>query len=172
MLGEDVCHFMGEYRRQFGCVAGKRDQSARDIKLSGGKSEGVHRAGIQDCHFIGEIGPLGCRDKTIDRLGDQSFQPRVVIGAAIGRQDAAVLALGGRCLGRRLVRFDRHEAGAGGSLEPAEVAAGTERQGRTKNRRRDNAARFLRVFLARKCCHASICPLLQAPLPLLPGSPA
>jgi len=88
----------------------ERDQPASDIKLPGRQREGVDRAGIQDRHLVGEIGPLGGRDEAIDGFGDQGFEPRIVIGSAIGREYAAMLAFGGRSLGCGLVRLDRCEA--------------------------------------------------------------
>ena len=39
------------------------------------------------------VGPLGCGDELVDRLVEQGFEPRIVVGAAIGGEDALVLAL-------------------------------------------------------------------------------
>ena len=94
MLCQYMRHLVGQHRRQFRGVAGQRNQPAGDIELSGGQREGVDRAGIEDGHLVGEVGAVGGRHQPVDGLGDQRFQPRVVIGAAIGGQDALMLALG------------------------------------------------------------------------------
>ena len=99
--GQHMRHLVAQHRGQFGGVAGQRNQAPRYIKLTVGEREGVHRAGIEDGDLVGLVGPLGSRHQPIDGLADQRFQLRVVIGAAIGRQDALVFLFGGGALDER-----------------------------------------------------------------------
>ena len=105
VLCQHMRHLVAQHRGQFRGVAGQRDQAARHIELSGRQREGVDRAGIEDGHLVGEVGTVGGRHQPVDGLGDQRFQPRVVIGAAIGGQDALMLALGRGRLRHRPGRF-------------------------------------------------------------------
>jgi hypothetical protein len=96
-------HLVAQHRGQFGGVAGQRDQAARHIKLAGRQRERIHRAGIEDRDLVGLVGTLGSRHQPVDGLADQGFQLRIVIGAAIGGQDALVFFFGGRlCANVRL----------------------------------------------------------------------
>ena len=120
-------HLVAQNRRQFGGVAGERDQAARHVELAGRQRECVHRAGIEDRHLVALIGTLGSRHQPVDGLGDQGLQLRIVIGAAIGGEDPLMLAFGGRRLHHGAVGFYRGCRGGGG-LKPAHLAAGRERQ--------------------------------------------
>ena len=98
VLGQHMRHLVAQHRGQFRGVAGQRDQAARHIELAGRQREGVDRAGIEDRHLVGLVGTIGCRHQPVDGLADQGLELRIVIGAAIGRQDPFMLALGGRGL--------------------------------------------------------------------------
>ena len=100
VLGQHMRHLVAQHRGQFRGVAGQRDQAARHVKLAGRQRERVHRAGIEDRHLVGLVGTIGGRHQPVDGLADQRLQLRIVIGAAIGRQDALMLALGGRAFAR------------------------------------------------------------------------
>ena len=121
-----------QHRGQFRGVAGERDQAARHVELAGRQREGVHRARIEDRHLVGLVGTIGRRDQPVDRLADQRFQLRIVIGAAIGGQNALMLALGGRGLRHRAGRLGRMAVASGAGLEPVDVAAGGKRQSRAQ----------------------------------------
>ena len=137
VLGQHMRHLVPQHRRQFRGVAGQRDQAARHVKLAGRQRERVHRARIEDRHLVGLIGTIGGRDQPVDRLADQGFQLRIVIGAAIGGQDALMLALGGRAFARPCVpacwgAWGRRRGG----LKPADIAtAGQAQTRRTAHRR-------------------------------------
>ena len=104
VLGQHMRHFVAQHRGQFRGVARQRDQAARHVELAGRQRECIHRAGIEDRHLVGLVGTIGGRDQPVDGLGDQRLQLRIVIGAAIGSEDALMLALGG---GRLRDRADR-----------------------------------------------------------------
>ncbi len=101
VLGQHMRHLVAQHRGQFRGVAGERDQAARYIKLPGRQGERVHRPGIEDRDPVGLVGAIGRRDQPVDRLADQRCQLRIVIGAAIGGEDALMLALARRGLRRR-----------------------------------------------------------------------
>ena len=105
VLGQHMRHLVRQHRGQFRGVAGERDQAARHIELAGRQRERVHRAGIEDRHLVGLVGAVGGRDQPVDGLADQGFQLRIVIGAAIGGEDALMLALARRRLRHRAVRL-------------------------------------------------------------------
>ncbi|KAF0123824.1 MAG: hypothetical protein FD148_2653 [Methylocystaceae bacterium] len=46
-------NFMRHHRRRLRRVAGKRQQSARDVKIAGGQREGVDHRRIENCHLVG-----------------------------------------------------------------------------------------------------------------------
>ena len=112
VLGQHMRHLVAQHRGQFRGVAGERDQAARHVKLAGRQREGVHRAGIEDRDLVGLVGTIGCGDQPVDRLADQRFQLRIVIGAAIGGENALMLALGGGRLRHRAVRLGRRRRAA------------------------------------------------------------
>ena len=89
---DHVTHFVGEHRGEFRRVVGKREQPARDVELPVGEREGVDRRRVEDRHLVAQVRLLGRRDQPLDRVADQRFEPRVVIGAAVGGEDALVLA--------------------------------------------------------------------------------
>ena len=105
VLCQHMRHLVAQHRGQFRGVAGERDQAARHIELAGRQRERVHRAGIEDRHLVGLIGTIGGRDQPVDGLADQGFQLRIVIGAAIGGEDALMLALARRRLRHGAVRL-------------------------------------------------------------------
>ena len=85
--------------RQFSSPeSGERDQAAGHIELAGRQRERVHRAGIEDRHPVGLVGTVGSRDQAVDGFADQRFQLRIVVSAAIGGEDALMLALARRRL--------------------------------------------------------------------------
>jgi hypothetical protein len=109
VLCQHMRHLVAQDRGQFRGIAGKRNQAARHVELAGRECEGIHRARIEDRHLVGLIGTIGCRHQPLDRFGDQRFQLRIVIGAAIGGQNSLMLALGGRRLrdSRAIAGLDR-----------------------------------------------------------------
>ena len=140
VLGQHMRHLVAQHRGQFRGVAGERDQAARDIELAGRQREGVHRAGIEDRDLVGLVGTVGGRDQPVDGLADQRFQLRVVIDAAIGGEDALMLALGGRRLRDRAVRLAaRAPSGAAVWKRPMSPQA-RQRQRRAQQRRRSPKA--------------------------------
>ena len=142
VLGQHMRHLVAQHRGQFRGVAGQRDQAARDIELAGRQREGVHRAGIEDRDLVGLVGTVGRRHQPVDGLADQGFQLRIVIGAAIGRQNALMLALGGRASARRV------RAGLmAGSAGAAATRSGT---GRYRRRRPARAPRTAQTGAAQR----------------------
>ena len=125
VLGQHMGHLVAQHRGQFRGVAGQRDQAARHIELAGRQREGVDRAGIEDRHLVGLVGTIGGRHQPVDGLADQGLELRIVIGAAIGRQDALMLALGG---GR--LRDGAASAGLAGALGVAGDAVWNRCRGR------------------------------------------
>ena len=136
-------HLVAQHRGQFGGVAGERDQAARHIELAGRQRERVHRAGIEDGHLVGLVGTIGGRDQPVDGLADQRFQLRIVIGAAIGGQDALMLALAGGRLRHRAVRLDRRRRPTTATRSrnrPMSPQAESVRRGAQQGRRSQKAA--------------------------------
>ncbi|MEY9574229.1 hypothetical protein ABIE88_001805 [Bradyrhizobium diazoefficiens] len=133
VLGQHMRHLVAEHGGQLRRIARERKKTARDIELAVRQREGVDRAGIQNGDPVALVGAVGGGDEPVDGLGDQRFEPRVVIGAAIARQDALVLLFGGGGLrdGRlRLGHRDRRRGRRG--LEPVHVAATGERRAQQK----------------------------------------
>ena len=124
VLGQHMRHLVAQHRGQFRGVAGERDQAARHIELAGRQRERVHRARIEDRHLVGLIGTIGGRHQPVDGLADQGFELRIVIGAAIGGQDALMLAFGGRASARPCGWAWPGVAARGRGLKPADIAAG------------------------------------------------
>ena len=91
MVGDDMAHLMGDHRGELGIVVGERDQSARHIKLAGRQRKGIDRLRIEDGDLVMQVGPLRRRDQALDHLLDHGLQPRIVVDAAVGRQDALML---------------------------------------------------------------------------------
>ena len=92
MARDHVRHLMAEHGGELGGIVGEREQAARDIELAVRQREGVDRRRIEDRDLVSQARPLGGSDQLVHCLGDQRFQPRILIGAAIGREDAIVLA--------------------------------------------------------------------------------
>jgi hypothetical protein len=99
MAGDDVAHFVRQHGGELRLVAGESDQAARDVKLAVRQREGVDRRRVENGDLVFEIGPLGRSDKPVDDLFDLGMDTGVLVSAAIGRQNARVLAL---CCGRLL----------------------------------------------------------------------
>ena len=134
VLGQHMGHLVAQHRGQFRGIAGQRDQATGHIKLAGRQRERVHRAGIEDRDLVGLVGTIGGRDQPIDGLADQRFELRIVIGAAIGRQNSLMLALGGGRLGNSMIGLDT------GSASPANWRSGTGRCRRSRPARRSRTA--------------------------------
>ena len=148
-------HLVRQHGGQFRRVAGERHQPARDVELSRRQREGVHRAGVQDRDLVGEVGPVRRCHQPVDGAPDQGFQPRVVIGAAVGGEDALMLALGRlRRRGRSRERRGLRRRGGEGGAEPAHVAASGQRkrEAQRKRRHRERSAHDLKVA-PRPPCH-------------------
>ena len=115
--GDDMAHLVRDDRGQLGIVIGERDQSARHIKLAGRQRKSVDRLRIEDGDFVMQIGLVRGRHQPLDHLLDHGLQSRVVIDAAIGRQDALMFAQHGRRHGgvgelrRRRIPRQRHGVG-------------------------------------------------------------
>jgi hypothetical protein len=86
-------HLVAEHGGEFGGVVGKREEAARDVELAVRQCERVDGRRVEDGDTVSQVRPLGGRDQPLDRLGDQRFEPRVLVGAALGGEDALVLAL-------------------------------------------------------------------------------
>ncbi len=93
VLGQHMRHLVAQHRGQFRGVAGERDQAAGHVELAGRQRERIDRARIEDRHLVGLVRTIRCRHQPIDRLADQRFELRIVVGAAIGGQNAFMLAL-------------------------------------------------------------------------------
>ena len=124
---DDVAHLVRQHGGKLGFVVGERDQAARHVKLAGRQREGVDRLRIEHRDFVMQVGPLRRRDQPLDRLLDHALQRGIVIDAAIGRQDALMLAQHRRRHGgvgrlrrrrqRRLRRDGGRRGGAGGEQQ-------------------------------------------------------
>ena len=89
MARDHVRHLVAQHRGEFGGVVGEREQAARDVELTVRQREGVDRRRVEDRDLVFQVRPLGCGDELVDGLRDQPFEPGIVIGAAIGGEDAA-----------------------------------------------------------------------------------
>ena len=173
VLGQHMRHLVGQHRRQFRGVVGERDQAARDIELAGRQRKGVDRAGIEDGHLVGLIGPVGSGDQAVDGPGHQLLELWIVIGAAIGGEDALVLLLGGRRgRDRRPVRLGRGRRRLHGSgLETAHVAAGGQRGCRPQqNRHSPELAAHSHFAPSRKPIHVKLLVRLPRSVFMRPGA--
>jgi hypothetical protein len=92
---------------------------------------------------------VGGRDQPVDRLADQRREPRIVIGAAIGGENALMLALAGRRLRDRAARLRRRHRRRG-SLEFSQISTGRDHQRGAQQRRRSQKA-AARVYFAPFC---------------------
>ncbi len=90
---DDVAHLMRQHRREFGLVVGEREQPARDVELAVRQREGVDRGRIEDGHLVFLLRLLRRRHQAVDQLRHHRVQLGIVVDAAIGREDARVLAL-------------------------------------------------------------------------------
>ena len=157
VLGEHMRHLVAQHGGEFGGVAGERDQPARHVKLAARQRKGVHRAGVEDGDLVALIGTIGCGDQAVDRLADQRFELRVVIGAAIGCQYPLMFALGGRRVRDHRLGFGRRRGGRRCHLETAHVAAGGQQKREAKrSQRRPKAAAHCRIAPSRKSTHSRL----------------
>jgi hypothetical protein len=127
-------HLMAQHGGELRGVVGKCEQPARDVELAVRQREGVDRRRVEDGRLVSQVRSLGGRDQPVNRLGEQRFELRILIGAAVGCEDARMLALGRlRGIGaRRLRQADLRRAQA------ADIGAAREQQ--RKKRRRDQPA--------------------------------
>ena len=93
MACDHVRHFVGEHRGELGRVVGQRDQPARHVELPARQREGVDRRRIENGDAIVHVRPLGCGDELGHRLVEHGFELGILVGAAIGGEDALMLAL-------------------------------------------------------------------------------
>ena len=139
----DVAHFMRQHGGEFGFVIGERDQPARNIKVAVRQRESIDRRRVEDGNAIFQIGPFRRRDQTIDGLFDGRLQPRVLIDAAIGGEDARMFALRQRLgfVGRGRVRHRQRDLpvrryrGAGGKPQHAQHGDAAPHIGHRRNQR-------------------------------------
>ena len=114
MARDHVAHLMRQHRGELGLVVGERDQPARDVELAVRQREGVDRRRIEDGDLVFQIGPLGRRHQPVDGLLDRRLQARVLVGAAIGGEDARMLALAPPAAARPARRLAAPAARPGG----------------------------------------------------------
>ncbi len=92
VVGDHMAHLVRQHGGKLGFVVGERDQAAGHVELAGRQRKGVDRLRIEHRDVVVQVGPLGRRDQPLDGLLDHGLQPRIVVDAAIGREDALVLA--------------------------------------------------------------------------------
>ncbi len=90
---DDVRHLVRQHGGELGVVVGERDQPAGDVELAVRQREGVDRGRVQDGDLVLEVRPLGGCDQLVDGLLQHALQLGVLVGAAVGREDAKMLAL-------------------------------------------------------------------------------
>ena len=93
MSRDDVAHLVGEHGGKLGFVVGERDQAARHIDLAGRQGEGIDRLRIEHRDLVVLVGLFRSRDQALHGLLDHGLQAGIVVDAAIGREDALMLAL-------------------------------------------------------------------------------
>ena len=93
MACDHVRHFVGKHRGELGRVVRQRDQPPRHVELPARQREGVDRRRIENGDAIVHVRPLGCGDELDHHLVEHGFEPGILVGAAIGGQDALMLAL-------------------------------------------------------------------------------
>ena len=113
MARDHMRHLVREHRRKLRGVVGERDQAARDVKLSGRQREGIDRRRIEDRDLVFQVRPLRRGDELVDHVVDHRLQLRIFVSAAIGREDARMLAL------RRRLRLGRAAGAAARTRSPA-----------------------------------------------------
>ena len=108
---DDVAHLVGEHGGELGFVVGERDQAARHVDLAGRQREGIDRLRIEHGDLVVLVGLFRSRDQALHGLLEHGLQAGIVIDAAIGGEDALMLARHrGRQLGL-LRRLDRRHRG-------------------------------------------------------------
>ena len=149
---DHVTHFVRQHRGKLGFVVGERDQPAGHVKLAGRQREGVDRLRIEHRDLVVQIGPLRRRHQAFDGLLDHGLQSRIVVDAAIGGEDALMLA---QHRGRHVADVSAGLAGGGsdacGSSEGGDAVQAASTSGSTAQ--------------ARQCRHgeAEASPILQPP---------
>ena len=108
---DHVPHLMREHRGELGLVVGERDQPAGDVEMAARQREGVDRRRVEQRHLVFLLGLFRGRHQAIDHLADRRVQLRIVIDAAIGGEDARVLALLGGAHRRRRARLRQRQLG-------------------------------------------------------------
>ena len=96
VAGDDMRHLVRQHRGELGVVVGERDQPAGDVELAVRQREGVDRGRVEDGDLVFQLRPLGGGDELVDGLLQHLLQARLAVDAAIGGEDAQVLALLGR----------------------------------------------------------------------------
>ena len=94
-----MSHLVRDHGRDLGIVVGEGEQAAGHVDPSGRQGEGVDRRGIEDREPVGDVGSIGLGGEPLHQIVEIAFGGAAAIGAAIGRDQALVLALGRR--GRR-----------------------------------------------------------------------
>ena len=156
VAGDDVPHLVRQHGGEFGFVVGERDQAARGVQLTVRQRERVDRLRIEHRHFVMQVRPLGRRHQPLDRLLEHRLQLGIVIDAAIGRQDALVLAQrrrrhgGFRRLCRRRQSRLRRQSGRRGR-------AGREQQRRGGNGRMRQPPACNAPAHKRPACYPPVC---------------
>ena len=111
VAGDDVRHLVRQHRGELGVVVGERDQAAGDVELAVRQREGVDRGRVEDGDLVFQLRPLGGGDELVDGLLQHRLHAGLAIDAAIGGEDAKVLAL----LRRREQRSASPAAGSAGA---------------------------------------------------------
>ena len=154
VVRDDMAHLVRQHRGELGLVVGERDQAARDVELAVRQGKGVDRRRVENGDLVFQVGTLGGGDQPLDGLLDQRLQPRVLVGAAVGRQDARVLALGGgrpRRLGGGGVRHRQRHL-----LLVRRAGAAGEQQQRERGNERARPPVRLSCY-CRQCCRHGRC---------------
>ena len=93
MACDHVRHFVGEHRGELGRIVRQRDQPPRHVQLPARQREGVDRRRIENSDTIVHVRPLGCGDKLGYHLVEYGFELGILVGAAIGGENALMFAL-------------------------------------------------------------------------------
>ena len=91
MAGGDVADLVSHHPGQFGFIIGQGQQSSGDIDVAPRQGKGVHHVGVEKGEGELEIGKLGGGDQKFADRGHIAIERRVVVSAAIGRDNFRVL---------------------------------------------------------------------------------
>ena len=127
-------HLVRQHRGDFRCVIRQSQQPAGDIELAGRQREGIDRRRVQDRDLVMHFRTLGGGDQLLHRGVELLFQLGIGIGAAIDREDAAMLALRRR---QRLGALGRRRFGQG---DVPRGLVGRARTGAEQQRQRNRPA--------------------------------